>query len=136
MKKILQKSASISGSIEQEITAIFNGMATTLKEGLVAEKTRPSKGASFCKGIINIFKAEDFHRKNADKSFKAIPVVSYAFYTDTFRPSRIGSVAIYGENAFNRCFILKKREFLFGRKIISAEVEYGLRPFVDVKLVA
>ena len=135
MKRIFQKSATNPGSIEQEITAIFNGIATSLEEGLVAEKSRPSKGSSFCKGMINIYKAEDFQRKKADKSFKAIPVVSYAFYTDTFRPSRIGSVAIYGEKAVNRCFILKQRGFLFGRKIISAKVEYGLRPFVDVKLV-
>ena len=135
MKRNFQKLVSNQNSIEQEITAIFNVIATNLKEGLVAEKRPPSKGSTFCKGMINIYRAEDLQRKEADKSFKAIPVVSYAFYTDIFFPSRIGSVAIYGENAFNRCFILKKRGFFFGKKIISANVEYGLRPFVDVKLV-
>lgn len=136
MKRNFQKLVSNQSSIEQEITAIFQAIATNLKEGLVAEKLPPSKGSTFCKGIINIYRAVDFQRKEADKSFKAIPVVSYAFYTDIFFPSRIGSVAIYGENAFNRCFILKKRGFFFGKKIISVNVEYGLRPFVDVKLVA
>ena len=136
MKRNFQKLVSTQSSIEQEITAIFNAIATNLKEGLVAKKLPPSKGSTFCKGMINIYRAEDLQRKEADKSFNAIPVVSYAFYTDTFSPSRIGSVAIYGENAFNHCFILKKRAFFFGKKIISANVEYGLRPFVDVKLVA
>ena len=136
MKRIFQKSVSNFGSIEQEITAIFNGIEANLKEGLVAEKPHPSKGSTFCKGMVNIYKAEDIQRKKEDKAFKAIPVISYAFYTDTFRPSRIGSVAIYGEKAFYRCLALNKRGFLFGRKIDSAKVEQGRRPFVDVKLVA
>ena len=136
MKRNFQKTVSNFGSIEQEITAIFNGIEANLKEGLVAEKTHPSKGSTFCKGMVNIYKAEDLKRKKENHSSKAMPVISYAFYPDTFRPSRIGSVAIYGENAFNRCLTLKKRGFFFGRKIVSAKVEQGLRPFVDVKLVA
>ena len=134
MKRNFQKSVSNFGSIEQEITAIFNGIEAILKEGLVAEKTRPAKGSTFCKGEIKVFIAEDLRRMEEDKSFKAKPLERYAFYADTLRPSRVGSVAIYGDNAFNRCLILNKRGFLFGRKIISAKVEQGLRPFVDVKL--
>ena len=136
MKRNFQKSVSNFGSIEQEITAIFNGIEADLKEGFVAEKTHPSKGSTFCKGMVNVYKAEDLKRKKEDKAFNAIPVTSYAFYTDTFRPSRIGSVAIYGDKAFNLCLNLNKRGCLFGRKIVSAKVEQGLRPFVDVKLVA
>ena len=135
MKRNFQKTVSNSGSIEQEITAIFNGIEATLEEGLTAEKTRSSKGSSFCKGIVNVYKASDLQRKKEDKSFKAMPIVSYAFYTDTFMPSRIGSVAIYGEKAFNRCLILNKKGFFFGRKIVRATVEQGLRPFVNVRLV-
>ena len=134
MKRNFQKTVLNFGSIEQEISAIFNGIEANLKDGLVAEKTHPSKGSTFCKGMVNVYKAEDFQRKNVDRSFKAIPVISYAFYTDTFRPSRIGSVAIYGDKTFNRCLTLNKRGFFFGRKIVSATVEQGLRPFVDVKL--
>ena len=134
MKRIFQKSVSNFGSIEQEITAIFNGIEANLKEGLVAEKAHPSKGSTFCKGMVKVYKAEDLKRNKEDKAFKAIPVTSYAFYIDTFRPSRIGSVAIYGDKAFNHCLSLKKRGIFFGRKIISAKVEQGLRPFVDVKL--
>ena len=136
MKRNFQKTVSNFGSHEQEITAIFNGIEANLKEGLVTEKTHPSKSSTFCKAMVNVYKAEDFQRKNVDRSFKAVPVVSYAFYTDTFRPSRIGSVAIYGDKAFNLCLNLNKRGFFFGRKIMSAKVEQGLRPFVDVKLVA
>ena len=136
MKRNFQKSVSNFCSIEQEITAIFNRIETNLKEGLVAEKTHPTKGSTFCKGMVNVYKASDLQRKKIDKTFKAIPVISYAFYTDTFRPFRIGSVAIYGEKAFNRCLTRKKRGFFFGRKIVSAKVEQGLRPFVDVKLVS
>ena len=135
MKRNYQKSVSNVGSIEQEITAIFNGIEANLKEGLAVEKTRPSKGSTFCKGEIQVFMAEDLRRMKEDTVFKAKPLERYAFYADTLRPSRIGSVAIYGENAFNRCLILNKRGLLFGRKIISAKVEQGLRPFIDVKLV-
>ena len=134
MKRNFQKSVSNAGSIEQEITAIFNGIEGSLKEGLTAEKTPPTKGSTYCKGEIKVYKTEDLHRMKKDKSFRAQPLERYTFYSDTLRPSRIGSVAIYGEKAFNRCLILNKRRFLFGRKIMSAKVEQGLRPFVDVKL--
>ena len=136
MKRNFQNSVSKAGSIEQEITAIFNGIEANLEEGLVAEKTHPSKGSTFCKGEVRVYKAEDLERMKKDRSNKAKPVVIYTFYTDTLKPSRIGSVAIYGEKAFNRCLSLNKRGFLFGRKIVNAKVEHGLRPFVDVKLVA
>ena len=134
MKRNFQNSNSNPGSIEQEITAIFNGIEASLKEGLVAEKIRPSKGSTFCKGEINVYKTEDLRRMKVDKSFRAKPLERYTFYPDTLRPMRIGSVAIYGEKAFNRCLILNKSGFFFGRKIVSANIEQGLRPFVDVKL--
>ena len=136
MKRNFQKSVSTFSSIEQEITAIFNRMEASLNEDLVVEKTRPSKGSTFCKGIVNVYKASDLQKKKENKSRKPEPIVSYAFYPDSFKPSRIGSVAIYGDKAFNRCLLLSKRGFLFGRKIVSAKVEQGRRPFVDVKLVA
>ena len=135
MKRNFQKSVSKSSSIEQEITAIFNAIESNLKEGLVVEKTRPSKGSTFCKGEISVYKAEDLSRMKEDKSFRAKPLERYTFYNDTMKPSRIGSIAIYGEKAFNRCLLLNQRGFLFGRKIVRAKVEQGLRPFVDVKLV-
>ena len=136
MKRNSQKSVSNSGSIEQEITAIFNGIEASLTDGLVAEKTRPSKGSTFCKGEVNVYKAEDLKRMKDDKSLKPKPIESYTFYSNTLKPSRLGSVAIYGEKAFNRCLTINGRGFFFGRKIVSAKVEQGLRPFVDVKLVA
>ena len=135
MKRNLQKSVSNFCSIEHEITSIFNGIEASLEEGLVAEKTRPSKGSTFCKGEVNVYKAADLKRKKDDKSLKPKPIERYTFYSNTLRPSRLGSVAIYGEKAFNRCLILNERGFFFGRKIVSAKVEQGLRPFVDVKLV-
>lgn len=131
----MKRNSQITNSIEKEITAIFDSIEANLKEGLVVEKTHPSKGSSFCKGIVNVYKASDFQTKKEDKSIKIRPIESYAFYSDTFKPSRIGSVAIYGDKAFERCLILNKRGFFFGRKIVSAKVEQGLRPFVDVKLV-
>ena len=94
MKRNFQNSVSNFGSIEQEITAIFNGIEANLEEGLVAEKSRPSKGSTFCKGEIRIFRAEDLKRMEADRTIKVRPVEMYAFYEDTLRPSRIGSVAI------------------------------------------
>ena len=123
-------------SIEQEIAAIFKGIETTLEEDLVVQRTHPSKGATFSKGEIRIYKREDIKRMKEDKTFKAQPLERFVFYTDTLRPSKIGSVAIYGEKVFIRYLSLNRVGFLFGRKIVCVKVEQGLRPFVDVKLVA
>ena len=136
MKRNFQKSVSNFSSIEQEINAIYNGIEANLKEGFKAEKTHPTRNSTFCLGMINIYKAEDLKQQEEDKAKKAMPIESYAFYADTYKPGRLGSVAIYGEKAFNRCLILNKRGLFFGRKIVNAKVEQGVRPFVDVKLVA
>ena len=132
----MKRNSSNSNSIEREINVILNLIDANLKEGLAVEKIRPSKGSTFCKGIINIYRKSDFERKKDDRSYKALPLESNAFYGETYKPDRIGSVAIYGEGAFVKCLALKRQGFLFGKRIISATVEQGRRPFVDVKLVA
>lgn len=116
-------------SIEQEINGIFNNIQLTLPDGLTAVKTKPLKNSSYCKGIIHIYRSKELESKPK-------PIVSYAFYPGTYKTSKIGSVAIYGENAMQRCLTLEKKGFLFGRRIISIKLENGRRPFVDVKFAA
>lgn len=132
----MKRSFVKNSSIEQEINAIFNGISSNLKKGLVAEKARPSKGATFCKGMVNIYNENDFKKMEDNPKIKVRPLVSYAFYNDTYRPNRIGSVAIYGEEAFKDFLSHSKNGFLFGRRILKAKVEKGKYMFLDVKLVA
>lgn len=133
MKQNSQTTTPHAYSVEQEITKIFKIISANLKDGLVAERSKPSKGSSFCKGFVNIYEASELKSKNPCNT---APVESYAFYTDGRQPARISSVAIYGKKAFIRCLLLNLKGHLFGRKIISATVEQGRRPFVDVKLAA
>lgn len=132
MNKNFKNSAN---SIQNEINSIFNSLKANLEEGLVVEKDHRFKSSSFCKGKINVFDQKDFLKMKEDRNYRVTPIESYTFYEDTIKPARIGSVAIYGDNAYNRCLLIKKRGYLFGRRIISARVEMGRRPFVDVKLV-
>ena len=134
MKRNCQKSVSNSGSIEQEITSIYKSLEVDLKKGLAAEKSQPPKGSTSCKGVISIYRADDLRRRNEDKSYKAIPVERYEFYASIYTPSKIGSVAIYGDMTFFRFRIIKCRGFLFGRKVRSVTIEKGKHLFVDVKL--
>ena len=129
-----RKSQTFNGSIEQEINSIHNSLVATLEKGLVAEKVKLAKVFSACKGIISIYRKADLQRFKADPECKPTAVESYAFFADTYRPSKIRSVAVYGANAYNSQYILMKRGFLFGHKILSAKIEYGRRPFVDVTL--
>lgn len=122
-------------SIEKEISEIFNSISSTLNEGLAVKKVKPAKGATYCKGMIKIYNKEELKREEKEGYPKAKAVESYSFYASTFKPTKIGSVAIYGENAFNRCVGINKSGFLFGRRVVSANMEQGLRPFVDVQLV-
>lgn len=120
-------------TIEQEIKTVFNNLERDLDKGFIAELSHPTRGASFCKAIINIYKLGDHSQRIRDKTFKAVPVESYAFYPSTYNPERIGSVAIYGTNSTRYCQHLEKRRILFGRRIANVSVELGRRPFVDVK---
>lgn len=122
-----------STTISQEIERIFSTLSRKASDDTVVIKEKVHKGSSCC-GMISIIKCEDFRRQKEDGSYKATPIVRYAFYPSTYFPSRLGSVAIYGEGAMALCCQLKGQRTLLGRKIIDAVVEFGKRPFVDVRL--
>lgn len=123
-------------TIDQTISSIFRILSSTASENTVVVREKPSKTSTFCKGMISVFDRSDIRRQEEDKTFKATPVVRYAFYPDTYNPSRLGSIAIYGENAAALCSFIKKQKTIFGQIVISASVENGRRPFVDVRLRA
>lgn len=123
-------------TIEQTISSIFRILSTTASDNSVVVREKPSKAATFCKGMISIFDRNDLRQQEEDKSFKASPIIRYAFYPDTYNPARLGSIAIYGKNAPALCAIINKQGALFGHNVISASVENGRRPFIDVRLRA
>lgn len=138
-------------SIEQEISTIFDLIVLRAPHSILVVNERPKAGSS-CKGIICLYSRSDLKRQSeeeaeyrrlinlgADKTtvptpFKAVPSVKYAFYPSVYDASRIGSVAIYGENAVSHGLLLQKHPVLFGYSVKSATVEMGVRPFVSVKL--
>lgn len=120
-------------TIDQEINSIFHNLTLLGSEQTVVRKEKsPGKGS--CRGIIAVFNRDSLLLQEKDPSFKPVPTVRYAFYPDTYFPGRLGSVAIYGENAETMCAKLKNQGIFFGRRIVSASVEFGRRPFVDVRL--
>lgn len=134
MKRNYQKSSSNSGSIEQDITAFFKSLQTGLGKEFVAQREKPSKGSIFCKGMVSVFRVEDLERRRENKEFKPVPLERYAFYPVNYGGSRIGSVAIYCDDAYKKSIMLRTRMSLFGRRIRQVRIEEGCRPFVDVVL--
>lgn len=129
MKTIVSNNSTINQTIE----GIFKILSIQASDGTVVIKEKGRKGSG-CIGTISVLNRDDKQRQEADAGYKATPIVQYAFYPDTYFPSRIGSVAIYGNDASALCGRLKHQRTLFGMKIISAVLEYGKRPFVDVRV--
>jgi len=140
-------------AIERDIRSIYQALKSNANETEVVTFERPDKGVSYL-AIINIFRQADLHRQKEEESayrerlaqgadrktlakpFKAVPIVRYTFYPSTINHNRLGSIAIYGENASSTRALILKSGHLFGHSIISATLEMGRRPFVDVTLAA
>lgn len=126
-------------TIEEEINGLFQRFAKDAAESIVVTKEKGTKGGS-CRGIINIFRADDLRREQLEreaekpKRFKAYPMERYAFYPDSYDETRLGSVAIYGEDVMKRYFAIKKSGVLFGHAVRKVSIEWGVRPFIDVTL--
>lgn len=131
MKAIVKNSAKIN----QDINRIFRILTIQASEDLVVAHEKPRKGSG-CIGIINILSRDDKNRQETDKDYKVTPILRYAFYPNVYFPSRLGPVAIYGKDATTLCSKLNDRRTFFGVEIIEAAIEYGKRPFVDVRLRA
>lgn len=143
-----QKNSS-ANSLEQEIENIYKVLVATAAEGSVVRKEKVERG-KMAKGYISIFQKIDLKREQeeaeayaeakrngdplAGKPFVARPKLKYAFYPSTYDDRKIGSVAIYGEEATQHYWQLRKRDILFSHRIRNISLEMGLRPFVNVTL--
>ena len=118
------------GSIESTINAIENNLVRNASAGLSVERKNALRGQS-CKCMINIFAEEKPKGKDERK-----PLMTYAFYAGTYFPSRLGSVAIYADNVTSILAQIRASKSLFGIPVVEATLEYGRRPFIDVRFVA
>jgi len=139
--------------IEREIRSIFRALTSTASEDKVVSIETPVKGAS-CRAIIRIFKTEDINRQSEeekfyheqlsqgmnrnelDKPYKANPIVMYALYPQAYDSTKLGSIAIYGDDASMRQTLILRQGSLFGHTVVRANLEMGRRLFVNVKLAS
>lgn len=118
------------GSIESSIKSIENILASNLAAGLTVVRKRAVRGSS-CKGILNVVTA------GAEESWKEKkPIMTYAFYAGTYFPSRLGSIAIYAGNLSALLAQIMASKTLFGIPVVDARIEYGVKPFLDVRFAA
>ncbi len=140
-------------AIEREIRSIFRGLTANASEHEVIVIEKDDKG-TYRKAMIRVYKQADLDRQKEeetiyrerlargenrterDKPYKAHPIVMYALYPDTYDSTKLGSIAIYGDDAPMRRTLILKQGSLFGRKVVSANLEMCHRLFVDVKLGA
>ena len=150
-KKDRKKKTQQSPTLEKEIRSIFNTMSSEASQTTKAVMAQPAKGA-YCKGMIMVYTVDDLMRQKEEeteynellkqgadkrdlpKPYKAKPHVTYAFYPSTLDATRLGSVAVYGNDALSMLLMIRKSGSLFGHRVIQAKLEIGIRPFVDVKL--
>ena len=118
------------GSIESTINSIENNLVRNASSGLSVERKKALRGQS-CKCMINIFAEEKPKGKDERK-----PLMTYAFYAGTYFPSRLGSVAIYADNVTSILAQIRASKSLFGIPVVEATLEYGRRPFIDVRFAA
>ncbi len=91
-------------------------------DGRKATFERAKGGTSAC-AAINIYNSAD----------AAVISRRYVFYPHPLDASRLGSVAIYGADAKETLESITRSGFIFGCRIRQATLEFGRRPFVDVK---
>ena len=122
-------------AINQEINRIFHLLTIQAPEDMVVIQEKARTGSGCC-GMISILSREDMNRQNAGKNSRVTPKVRYVFYPSVYFPSCLGSVAIYSDDAAALCNQMRCQHTFFGIKILDVVVEYGKRPFVDVRLRA
>ncbi|MCM1336139.1 MAG: hypothetical protein NC187_02680 [Candidatus Amulumruptor caecigallinarius] len=145
------KAAKELPAIELEVRSIINAITSRTTDSRCVTVDRDPKGAS-CKAIIRIFDADALalHReameeyrakiaRGADrtslpKPASSLPVVMYALYPDPVDSTRLGSIAIYCEDAPIRLTLILKQRTLLGHRVAAATLERGRRPFIDVRL--
>lgn len=129
MKKInnSNKSKANQSQIELTIGSIFQHLSATLGEGYKVVREKPKKKGVSCRELIKVFDSS-----RSGNEWK--PVVVYAFYPKVEASNRLGSIAIYCDNALVRHILICKNRSLFGIPVKESRLEMGKRPFVDVTL--
>lgn len=137
--------------VTRQVKQLCHAISAEVTETQLVNIETPKDGAS-CRAIVRVFSREDIDRQHEEEALyrqliargkqpaeltkprKAAPVVMYAIYPSAFDPAKVGSVAIYADDAPMRRKLLLTRRHFFGLPIISATIEMGRRPFVDVRL--
>lgn len=136
---------------EAQVKAFRKALASTMSaEAYVILSDNDSRIAG--KATIKVYKVADLERQQVEleeynaqlasgrdkseipKPFRAQVVVMYVLYPDTIAQDRLGSIAVYGDGASNRCAAINKSGAIFGFPVRYAKIEIGRRPFVDVYL--
>ena len=118
------------GSIESMIDAIENYLVRNASAGQSVERKRAGRGQS-CNCMISIFAEAKPKGKDERTALQ-----TYAFYPGTYIPTRLGSVAIYADNVTTLLAQIRSGKTLFGIPVLEATLEYGRRPFIDVRFAA
>ena len=152
LRKSVVKRIARPATIEQEISSIHRIISSVITDDLVAVVERPKNAVS--KGIISIYNRHDLERETQEASIykelsrqvvdrsalakprKAVPKRVYVIYPNIYEPSKIGSVAIYGNDAPEQFELIDRHRVLFGHKVKSVTLEQGLHIFVSVRLGA
>ena len=134
MKRNSKENSSGGFEAERQISSIFNSIVSNLPQNLVAQRVKPNKGSTLCRGLIKIYKKEAWEKERDDKRNASRPIETYAFYIKNFQDSTLESIAIYGNDVSTKYYMIRRRGVLFGYRVASVKVETGLRPFLDVKL--
>ena len=122
--------------ISREIENIYQFLVANVSNTSVVVKEKLSKWAS-CQSLISIYRISDLKKYSTFKDGKALkvkPIVSFGFYPSVYDPERLGSIAIYGDNAKQYVDILNQTRQIFGYPILSVKAEVGLRWFADVRI--
>lgn len=136
--------------IERDVRSIIRSLSSQTGKGMTMAASQLGQGLS-ARWSASAFRLDDLRRQKEEeayyreqlrlgsdrrsikKPFKANPVVMYVFYPDTNHPDRLGSVAVYSDDAPLRKAAIDRKGSLFGLKVVSTSLEKGRRLFVDVK---
>ena len=73
-------------------------------------------------------------RKTDGKVRMPRPDETYVFFPSHTDSTRLGSVAVYSANVTALLATIRNSRSLFGQPVKTVSVEYGLHPFLDVKI--
>jgi hypothetical protein len=107
--------------IDRQVNSFLRSVERIYADSHEVRIDRPSKNSS-CHSIISVYAKPD------------VPLQKFALYPSNFSDRKLGSVAIYGDDAFATKAMIEARGSLFGHSIRMVRVEMGRRPFVDVTL--